>query len=161
MLINLFFFLKFDPLKNFVYNPKESLSFDGETGPYIEYSHARINSIFKKLKDREDVNIDNLEEYFKRVHVGLLTADNEFEIVKTLNKFPSIVQDSAKDFKPSIIAHYLLELAQQFNEFYHANPILSVDDKELMKARLYLIYNIQIVLKIGLNLLNIKEIAEM
>ncbi|MGV8171785.1 MAG: arginine--tRNA ligase [Candidatus Woesearchaeota archaeon] len=159
-----FFFLKFDPLKNFVYNPKESLSFEGETGPYIEYSYARINSIFKKFKEKggiDSINSDHLDEYFKRTHTELLTENNEFEIVKTLEKFPSIVDDAAKNFKPSSIAHYLLELAQQFNEFYHANPILNLDDKEAMKSRLYLIYNIQIVLKIGLNLLHIEEIDEM
>jgi len=154
-----FFFLKFDPLRNFVYNPKESLSFEGETGPYIEYSHARINSIFKKLMEKED--IEDIEKYIHGAHTGLLTEKNEFEIIKTLDRFPAVIEDSAKSFKPSSIAHYLLELAQQFNEFYHANPILSSEDKELMKARLYLVYNIQIVLKIGLNLLNIQEIDEM
>jgi arginyl-tRNA synthetase len=90
-----------------------------------------------------------------------LIEKNEFEIAKTLDRFPEVVTDSAKNFKPSGIAHYLLELAQLFNEFYHSNPILSLEDKEMMKARLYLIKNIQIVLKIGLNLLNIQEIDEM
>jgi arginyl-tRNA synthetase len=154
-----FFFLKFDPLRNFVYNPKESLSFEGETGPYIEYSHARINSIFKKFREKED--IVDVEKYVHGADTGLLVENNEFELVKTLDKFPACVESAAKDFKPSSITHYLLELAQQFNEFYHANPILSCEDKELMKARLYLIYNIQIVLKIGLNLLHIQEIDEM
>jgi arginyl-tRNA synthetase len=154
-----FHFLKFDPLKNFVYNPKESLSFEGETGPYIEYSHARINSIFKKLRDKEDVS--DIKKYVHNADVSLLIEANEFEIIKTLERFPSVVDDAAKNLKPSSIAHYLLELSQKFNEFYHANPILSVEDKELMKARLYLIYTIQIVLKTGLNLLNIQEIDEM
>ncbi|MGV8086824.1 MAG: arginine--tRNA ligase [Candidatus Woesearchaeota archaeon] len=159
-----FFFLKFDPLKNFVYNPKESLSFDGETGPYIEYSYARINSIFKKLKDKEDIDLKNIttsEEYFKNVDVKLLSEKNEFEIIKLMDKFPLVIIDSAKNFKPSMIAHYLLELAQKFNEFYHSNQILSSEDKNLIKARIYLIYNIQIILKIGLNLLHITEIDEM
>lgn len=157
-----FFFLKFDPMRNFVYNPKESLSFEGETGPYIEYSYARINSIFKKLKEKEDIeNVEDMENYLHGAHIKLLTETNEFEIIKTLDIFPAIVMDAAKNFKPSSIAHYLLELAQQFNEFYHANQILNVEDKELMKARLYLIYNIQIVLKNGLNLLHIQEIDEM
>jgi arginyl-tRNA synthetase len=142
-----------------VYNPKESLSFEGETGPYIEYSHARINSIFRKLGEKEDIS--NIREYVHNANVSLLKEANEFEIIKTLERFPVVVDDAAKNLKPSSIAHYLLELSQKFNEFYHANPILSVDDKELMKARLYLIYNIQIVLKIGLNLLNIREIDEM
>jgi arginyl-tRNA synthetase len=154
-----FFFLKFDPMRNFVYNPKESLNFEGETGPYLEYSYARINSIFRKLNDKEEIT--DTEKYIHGTDVSLLTEKNEFEIVKTLDKFPDVVEDAAKNFKPSSIAHYLLELAQQFNEFYHSNQILNVEDKELMKARLYLIYNIQIVLKIGLNLLNIQEIDEM
>jgi arginyl-tRNA synthetase len=158
-----FFFLKFDPLRNFVYNPKESLSFDGETGPYIEYSYARINSIFRKLKDKENIDIKdiNSNNYFKNINIELLSEKNEFKIVKTLDKFPSIIVDAAKNFKPSIITHYLLELAQQFNEFYHSNQILSLEDKELIRARIYLIYNVQIILKIGLNLLHIQEIDEM
>ncbi len=159
-----FFFLKFDPLRNFVYNPRESLSFDGETGPYIEYSHARINSIFRKFKDKENIDIKNIndaKEYFNHVDIELLSQKNEFELVKTMDKFPLLVLEAAKSFKPSMIAHYLLELAQQFNEFYHSNQILSLDDKELIKARLYLIYNVQIILKIGLNLLQIQEIDEM
>ncbi len=155
-----FFFLKFDPLKNFVYNPKESLSFEGETGPYIEYSYARINSIFKKFEEKESVT--ERDEYFRSdVDVSLLKEKNEFELVKIIERFPSVVRDAAKDFKPSSIAHYLIDLAQAFNEFYHANQILNIDDKELMKARLYLIYNVQTVLKIGLNLLHIQEIEEM
>jgi len=154
-----FFFLKFDPLKNFVFNPKESLNFDGETGPYIEYGYARINSIFKKFEGKEDVS--DLKKYFQNTDVSTLKEKNEFELVKILDRFPSTVKDAAKDFKPSSITHYLLELTQAFNEFYHANSILNVDDKELMKARLYLIYNIRIVLKIGMNLLGIEEIDEM
>ena len=159
-----FFFLKFDPLRNFVYNPKESLSFDGETGPYIEYSYARINSIFRKLKDKENIDIKDTEElnkYFQNINIELLSEKNEFEIVKTMDKFPTVVIDAAKSFKPSMITHYLLELAQQFNEFYHSNQILSLEDKELIRVRIYLIYNIQIILKIGLNLLHIQEIDEM
>jgi arginyl-tRNA synthetase len=159
-----FFFLKFDPLRNFVYNPKESLSFDGETGPYIEYSYARINSIFRKFKEKTGNNINELQEakiYFHDTRIALLKEKNEFEIIKLLEGFPNAVVHSAAEFKPSIIARYLLDLSQMFNEFYHANPILSLEDKELMKARLFLIYNIQIVLKIGLNLLGIEEIDEM
>ena len=114
------------------------------------------------MKEKEDIeNVEDMENYLHGAHIKLLTETNEFEIIKTLDIFPAIVMDAAKNFKPSSIAHYLLELAQQFNEFYHANQILNVEDKELMKARLYLIYNIQIVLKNGLNLLHIQEIDEM
>lgn len=146
-----FFFLKYDPLKNFVYNPKESLSFDGETGPYLEYSNARINSIFKKLQ----------EEFIpEKANVELLTEDNEFALVKLLSEYPFIIEKSSNEMKPSIICRYLVDLAQGFNEFYHANPVLNTD-KELRDARLLLIYCIQIVLKSGMEILKIKPIDEM
>ncbi|HYD03325.1 MAG TPA: arginine--tRNA ligase, partial [Alphaproteobacteria bacterium] len=159
-----FFFLKFDPLRNFVYNPKESLSFDGETGPYVEYSYARINSIFRKFSERENIDLSDKsssENYFKHVDSKLLAQANELELVKMLDKFPSVVKSAADDFKPSNIARYLLDLSQKFNEFYHSNQILNSPDKELMKSRLYLIFNIHTVLKKGLELLNISVVEEM
>jgi arginyl-tRNA synthetase len=152
------FFLKFDPARNFVYNPKESLSFDGETGPYVEYSYARINSIFRKLKEKQEFDA---EEYFKHIDYSLLKEGNEIAIVKTLDKFPSIVEEAANDCKPSSIARYILELSQEFNEFYHSNPILNLEDKDLMKARLFLIHNVKTVLKTGMNLLSISQVDEM
>ena len=129
------------------------MSFDGETGPYIEYCYARINSIFRKLES-------NIEKYIQNSDVSFLKEKNEFEMVKELAKYPLIIEESATNFKPSIIAHYMLGLAQKFNEFYHANPILS-SDEDTKKARLYLIYCVQTVLKSSMKLLNIEEIYEM
>jgi arginyl-tRNA synthetase len=148
-----FFFLKFDPVKNFVFDPKESLSFDGETGPYIEYSHARINSIFKKAGEILDKDLENAD-------FSLLNSDKEFEIVLKLDTFPDIITQAGRELKPSTIAHYLIGLAQSFNNFYHANPVLNVEP-ELRNARLALIKSVKNVLKIGMNLLNIQEIEEM
>jgi arginyl-tRNA synthetase len=146
-----FFFLKYDPLRNFVFNPKESLSFDGETGPYIEYSNARINSIFKKLS----------EEFIpEKSDVSLLNEETEFALVRLLSQYPEIIDKAANELKPSIICRYLVDLAQKFNEFYHLNPVLNTD-KELMNARLTLIHCVQIVLKSGMELLNITPIEEM
>lgn len=146
-----FFFLKYDPLRNFVFNPKESLSFDGETGPYIEYSNARINSIFKKL-----------EEGFKPEDsdVTLLKGDNEIALVKLLSQYPEVIEKAATEMKPSLICRHLIELAQKFSEFYHANPVLN-SEKEIRNARLTLIYCIQAVLKSGMEILNIRPIEEM
>ncbi|MFA5797830.1 MAG: arginine--tRNA ligase [Candidatus Woesearchaeota archaeon] len=153
-----FFFLKFDPLRNFVFNPKESVSFDGETGPYIEYSYARINSIFRKLaKDKE---VTDIESFIAHPSLELLIETNELELVKILAKYPQVIESSAFEFKPSTLARYLLELTQKFNEFYHAHPILIAEEK-VMKARLALIYCIREVLSSGMKLLGIEPIEEM
>ncbi|HIH31336.1 TPA: arginine--tRNA ligase [Candidatus Woesearchaeota archaeon] len=143
-----FFFLKYDPKKNFVFNPKESLSFEGETGPYIEYSHARINSIFKKAeqKPESDTSYELLAE--------------QFNLVKILNQYSEVIKQAANELKPSIIARYLLELSQAFNEFYQTIPVLNADP-EYRKARLLLIYCVQIILNSGMRLLNIEPIDEM
>lgn len=146
-----FFFLKYDPLKNFIFNPKESLSFDGETGPYIEYSNARINSIFKKLQER--FNPEDSD-------VTLLKEDNEIALVKLLLQYPEVIEKAATEMKPSLICRYLIELAQKFSEFYHANPVLNAE-KGLKDARLTLIYCVRIVLQSGMELLNIHPIEEM
>jgi arginyl-tRNA synthetase len=148
-----FFFIKHDPARNFVFNPKESLSFDGETGPYVEYGYARINSIFKKAEINPEIAMHGAE-------VSYLKEQNEFELVKILDRYPVMIAESAAHLKPSMIAHYLLELTQKFNEFYHANPILT-SEEAVKKARLYLIYCIQIVLKSGMTLLHIDTIDEM
>ena len=153
-----FFFLKFDPLRNFVFNPKESVSFDGETGPYIEYSYARINSIFRKLaKDKE---VTDIESFIAHPDYPVLNAANELSIIKLLDTYPATIEAAANEFKPSLIAHYLLELTQKFNEFYHANPVLNAEEK-VMKARLSLIYCIREVLASGMKLLGIEAIEEM
>lgn len=146
-----FFFLKYDPLRNFVFNPKESLNFDGETGPYIEYSNARINSIFKKL-DGEFRPEDS--------DVAMLKENIEMALVKILSQYPDIIDKAAIEMKPSIICRYLIDLAQKFNEFYHANSVLN-SEREIRDARLTLIYCIQTVLKSGMELLNIRPIEEM
>jgi len=152
-----FFFLKYDPMKDFVFNPNESLSFEGETGPYVEYAYARINSVFKKFLENKKVN---LEDYIKDANLSLLKEINEFELSKLLSNFPEMVENSSKKMNPSILARYLIDLVKAFGSFYQNNPIIS-SDEELTKARLYLMYCVQIVIKSGLNLLGIKEISEM
>ena len=146
-----FFFLKFDPLKNFVFNPKESLSFEGETGPYVLYAYARICSIFRKLEEKIDLS---------KADTSLLDTELDKRLVMALGSFKQVVEDSAKHHKPSLLAHYLFELASLFTEYYHANPILK-EKKEVRNARLTLIDCVRTVLKTGLNLLDIDVIEEM
>lgn len=145
-----FYILKYEPAKDFLYNPKESISFEGETGPYVQYAHARICSIFRKYGKDIDYDAD----------YSLLNSDYEKKLVILLKQFPGLINDSAEHYKPSMICHYLLNLAQQFNEFYHNCPILRAEE-DVMKARLALADSVRQVLKNGLALLGIEAPEEM
>ena len=140
-----FFILKYDSLRDFVFNPKESLSFEGETGPYVQYSFARSSSLLRKYKKKITDNVD----YSK------LETQQEKAILKLIADFPEVIKKSAKDYKPNYITRFLLDLSQLFNEFYHKEPILQ-DDKDMEKARILLVYCVNQVLKNGLDLLGIK-----
>ena len=139
-----FFMLKFDNITSFTYDPEESLSFEGETGPYVQYAHARIASILKKagkFKDKFNANVLNDKE--------------DEKVILLLSKFPEVVSESAMQYKPHIVSRYLLDLSQAFNEFYHACPILE-NDEDIKEARLNLIVAVKEVLAKGLSLLGIE-----
>ena len=135
-----FFFLKQDPVKNFVFNPKESLAFEGETGPYVQYTHARICSILRKADSKEKL-IESKDEEDKK-------------IAKLLSNFQGIVQRAALELKPNLLCHYLLSLCQAFNSYYSKNKIIQ-DNKELQSWRLALISAVNKTIKEGLELLSI------
>ncbi len=136
-----FFFLKHDPLKNFIFNPKESLSFEGETGPYTQYTHARICSILRRQSPGDNINY------------GLLDTIEDKELIQILSEFPEAVEKSA-GLKPNNMCRYLLTLSQKFNSYYAKHKIIQ-DDKELEQARLFLISKVKTVLFTGLDLLGI------
>ncbi len=145
-----FFILKYNPKSEFVFNPKESISFEGETGPYIQYCYARIESIINKSKKLIDLN----------VNWDLINHEKELTLVKQLNYFPEILNSVRKNYTIHQIPQYLLTLCQAFNSFYSSCQVLSSDD-ELEKARLLLIKCIQIVIKIGLQILGIDVLEQM
>jgi arginyl-tRNA synthetase len=147
--------LKYDNTSTILFDMDEWVKTEGETGTYIEYTHARINSIFKKFNNQSTIDIKALNP-----DTNLLTEDKEYGLCKLIAKFPEVIEESAKYYKPSTVARYLLDVCQKFNEYYHSTPVL-VDDEALRNARLYLIYNIQKVIKEGLNLLGIDEVDEM
>ncbi len=149
-----FFILKYDALKDFVFNPKESISFEGETGPYIQYAHARICSILRKFGKSID------KGFIDEADLSLLKEKQETELIKLLGKFPDIVENAADSYKPSLISRYLLDLSQSFNEFYHIHQILK-EKEELRNARILLIGSVKQVLKNGLNLLGIEAPEKM
>ncbi|MBN1157526.1 arginine--tRNA ligase, partial [Candidatus Woesearchaeota archaeon] len=144
-----FFMLKTDADRDIYYNPEESISFEGETGPYVQYAHARICSILERSKKKP-----------RKADLSLLKHEREITIVKLLSQFPVACASAAKNYKPHIITRYLLDLAQAFNEFYHSCQILK-EKKDLRDARLMLITAVRIVLENGLNLLGIVALEKM
>ncbi len=144
-----FFMLKTDFVKDMIFNPEESLSFEGETGPYLQYTHARANSILKKANQKTS-----------KIKYQLLKEPQERTIIQLLSQFPEKIEESAEHYKPHILCRYLLDLAQAFNEFYHACPVIS-ENKEQMQARIILVQSTKQVLANGLTLLGIKTLEEM
>ncbi|MEK6917183.1 MAG: arginine--tRNA ligase, partial [Nanoarchaeota archaeon] len=145
-----FFILKYDAMKDFTFNPKESLSFEGETGPYVQYTHARCASILVKYGGKVSA----------KINFSLLNTEEDKTILKLLETYPEIVKTSALHYKPNTLTRYLLDLSQAFNEYYHKHQILQ-DNKELEKARILLVSSIREVLKSGLSLLGIDAPDEM
>ena len=141
-----FYMLKLDHHHDIHYDPKESLSFEGETGPYVQYAHARICSVLKKHGGKVDVKAD----------LSVLTDDHEKRLILLLGNFPHKVGEAAEHHRPSTMARYLLDLAQAFNEFYHACPILT-EKEDLKQARLVLITCIKMVIHKGMHLLGIES----
>jgi len=144
-----FYILKYDPLKDILFDPKESISFEGETGPYLQYTYARINSILEKSEEKIKDDID----------VSLLKEKEELELIKLLSNYEDIVKQ-AGNYKINTLARYLLDLAQSFNNFYHAYPVLKAEE-DVKKARLLMINCVKQVLKNGLYLLGIDVLERM
>jgi len=149
-----FFFLKFKPSQTVNFDPLVSISFEGDTGPYLQYTYARIKSILRKdLKEK--VELSNSE-----IDYSFLGNSGEVNLVKSLSIFPDVIQQSFEGYNPSVLSHYLLKLGHQFNEFYHQSHILKSKTK-LREARLVLLQSVAQVLKTGLNLLGIDVLEEM
>jgi len=140
--------------KNIVFDWEKALSFEGETGPYVQYAHARICSIFRKFGDKGKLPLP------AEIKFELLKTREEEKLIMELSKFPFIVADAGENYKIHLLCRYLLDLAQAFNEYYHAHRILDAE-LELRNARLYLVECVRKVLKIGLNLLGIDAVERM
>ena len=145
-----FFFLKSSPEPTIHFKPKESIAFEGATGPYLQYTYARIKSILNKQTDGQQ------EMKFKKNNFSVLNKPEEIELLKLLFEFPEVIKKAASNYNPSILANYLLKLAQVFNEFYHLYPVLKAENLDLQKARLVLIEAVAQIIKNGLNLLGVQ-----
>lgn len=124
-----YFILKVDPKKNMLFDPKESIDFNGNTGPFIQYTYARIRSVLRKAEE-SDI-IPGLSENLK-------PEEKETELIKLLSQFPEIIELAGEELNPALIANYIYEVAKEFNQFYHDYSILSADKPETVKFRLLL-----------------------
>lgn len=141
-----YWLLKVDSSKDMIFNPREALEFEGNTGPYLLYSYARASSIIRKVKNKKtEIGIEEL-------------SSQETALLTTLQNFPEIVQKAYNELSPNLIANYAYGLAQCFNEFYHAHQVIGSKEEGF---RLKLIEAFRNVLKKSLNLLGIDEIEEM
>lgn len=144
-----YFILKVDPHKNMTFNPAESIDFNGNTGPFIQYTYARIKSIFRKA-DQMRILPD------RSVIVKAKPGIKELELIKLLRKFSGIVTEAAAEYSPSMIANYCYDLSKEYNQFYHDFPILGEEDYPLRNFRLFLSKVTSEVLYSGMWLLGIE-----
>ncbi|MBT3297787.1 arginine--tRNA ligase [archaeon] len=144
--------------RNINFDWDRMLSFEGETAPYLQYTHARSCSILRKAKKEHKINLT--EKLVKDINFNLYESDEELNLIKHLEKYPEILVRVSESYKPHHLAMYLITLAQKFNEFYHKHPVISDREKQ-MKARLLLVNSVRQVLENGLGLLGIKAPDEM
>lgn len=141
-----YFILKVDPKKTMLFDPRESIDFNGNTGPFIQYTHARIRSVLRKAAE---AGID---------FGGAATADylrEEIDLVKSLTEYPSVVKSAGENFAPSVVGAYVYELAKQFNGYYHDHSILKEENAGVRTMRLQLAQQVARVIKEGMKLLGI------
>jgi arginyl-tRNA synthetase len=144
-----YFILKVDPRKNMTFNPKESIDFNGNTGPFIQYTHARIKSVLRKA-DEQKLTATVAAD------AALSLSEKEISLVQMLADFPNIVKEAGDEYSPAIVANYVYDLAKEYNQFYHDHSILKEENEQLRAFRLTLSRNIAKVIKTGMGLLGIE-----
>jgi len=141
-----YFILKVDPRKRMVFNPEESIDFNGHTGPFIQYSHARIKSILRKAEGRStawswsDIAVDERSK----------------ELIQTLDRFPEAVEQAARNYSPAVVAQFAYDVAKAFNAFYQSNPILNAESDALVAFRVELCRTTASALRRALEMLGIE-----
>lgn len=144
-----YYIIKVDPKKQMTFNPKESIDFAGNTGPFIQYTHARICSILR--------NADRMKIKFNgKASDETTLVDQEVELVSLLASYESTVFEASKRFDPGMIANYIYSLVKQYNQYYHEHSILKETDSKILQFRLLLSKNVAATIKKGMNLLGIE-----
>ena len=143
-----YFIIKVDPKKTMLFDPKESIDFNGNTGPFIQYTHARIRSILRKAEER-GIGTDGIPS-------DVALSQKEIRLVKLLDMYPAKVAEAGDAHSPAVIANYAYELAKEFNQYYHDTPILKEEDGNMLRCRLKLLSVIADVLVKATDILGIK-----
>lgn len=144
-----YFILKVDARKNMLFNPEESIDFNGNTGPFIQYTYARIRSIMRKA-EAEGIKLP------QQLSTNAPLNDKEIALIQKLNDYKAVVEQAGTDYSPSGIANYCYELTKDFNQFYHDYSILNANSEEEKKARLVLAANVAKTIKNAMQLLGIE-----
>ena len=142
-----YFILKVDPKKKMLFNPKESIDFNGNTGPFIQYTHARIKSILRKAGEQ------GIEA---KLDTDAVLSPKEVRLVKLISSYPQKVAEAAEALSPALIANYCYELSKEFNQYYHDTMILREPDRKLLEMRLVLISTLASVLSKAMKILGIE-----
>ncbi len=148
-----YFILKVDPRKNMTFNPKESIDFNGNTGSFIQYTHARICSVLRKAAEQGI----SLAELNKDIEL----KEKEVYLIQALAAFPAVVAQAGKEYSPSLIANYTYDLVKEYNQFYHDFSILKEENADLKNMRLVLSANVAKVIKCAMSLLGIQVPTKM
>jgi arginyl-tRNA synthetase len=143
-----YFILKVDPRKNMMFNPTESIDFNGNTGPFIQYTYARIKSILRKARENS-ITIGD------KVRLNSLSA-KEKDLLKRITLFPGAIKEAGDNYSPAVIANYCYELVKEYNQFYHEHSILSEPNKDQLNFRLMLSATVAEIIKKGMKLLGIE-----
>ncbi len=140
-----YFILKVDPKKTMLFDPKESIDFNGNTGPFIQYTHARICSILRKAEE-QSISLE-----------GAMAEPStaEIELIKAISEMPATIAAAGEGYSPSLVANYIYELAKSFNGYYHDNQILREECEEVRRLRLHLASQVAYVIREGMSLLGI------
>ena len=141
-----YFLLKVEPKKRLLFDPKESIDFQGHTGPFIQYTHARIKSVLSKGKYSDGLAIVN----------PVTLAPSERDLIQLLGSYPATIEASAKEFSPAQLANYVYEVAKQYNKFYHEETILKAEDAVVRDFRLHLSAASARIIANGMKLLGIE-----
>ena len=141
-----YFLLKVDPRKNMMFNPKESIDFNGNTGPFIQYTYARIRSVLRKAQE---------QGFAASAYAAVVPNDKEIALIQTLADFPATVQEAGRTYSPALIANYTYELVKQYNQFYHDYSILREEDVAVRSLRLALCATVARTVGLAMGLLGI------
>lgn len=144
-----YFILKVDPKKNMVFNPKESIDFNGNTGPFIQYTYARIRSVLRKAEE-QGITLP------KQLPDTITLSEKEEGLIQMIADFASVIKEAAKEYSPALVANYIYDLVKEYNQFYHDFSILREENDDIKSLRLLLSANVAKVVKSGMSLLGIE-----